>query len=87
MSTVDFDSQEPFYLKIKVNGYMITQLVVPETCTFSSESEQVCARGGIGNVVIYQTPATTKYLTEIGFVGIPSKKGTVVTVQNAAPKQ
>ena len=81
MSTVDFDNREPFYLKIKVNGYMITQLVVPETCAFSSEEEKVEGRGGLGNVVIYQMPISTKYLTHLGFAGIAQKDGTVVVVE------
>lgn len=81
MSTVDFDSQEPFYLKIKVNGYMITQLVVPETCAFSSESEYAEGRGGIGNVVLYRIPSATRYLTHLGFTGIAQKDGTVVVVE------
>ena len=70
-----------FYLKIKVNGYMITQLVVPETCAFSSESEYAEGRGGIGNVVLYRIPSATRYLTHLGFAGIAQKNGTVVAVE------
>lgn len=81
MSTVDFDNREPFYLKIKVNGYMITQLVVPETCAFSSEEEMAEGRGGLGNVVLYHMPILTKYLTHLGFAGISQKDGTVVVVE------
>lgn len=81
MSTVDFDNREPFYLKIKVNGYMITQLVVPETCAFSSEEEMAEARGGLGDVVLYKTLISTKYLTHLGFAGIAQKNGTVVLME------
>ena len=60
---------------------MITQLVVPETCAFSSEEEMAEGGGGLGNVVIYRMPISTKYLTQLGFTGIAQKNGTVVEVE------
>ena len=86
MSTVDFDNREPFYLKIKVNGYTITQLVIPETCAFSSVSEQLEARGGLADRVLYQMPISTKYLTQLGFAGIAQKDGTVFAAERLKGK-
>ena len=70
MSTIDFDSREPFYLKVKVSGYTITQLVVPNTAEFNSESEFAECRGGLGNAVLCSVKTNVRHLTNLGFVGV-----------------
>ena len=52
MSTIDFDSQEPFYLKIKNGGYYITQLVKPVTGGISLNQDTMYACGGYGEKLL-----------------------------------
>ena len=70
LSTIDFDSREPFFLKVKVCGYTITQLVVPNTAEFNSEAEFAEYRGGLGNAVLCSAKTNVRHLTNLGFVGV-----------------
>lgn len=42
MSVIDFDHHEPFWLKIRVHGYEITQFVVPEMGEMTISHNPVC---------------------------------------------
>lgn len=49
MSIIDMDSREEFYLSIRVNGMLVTQLVRPVTCSVSVDRDDVYAYGNYGN--------------------------------------
>jgi hypothetical protein len=51
MSAIDMDNQEPFFIKIKINGATITQLVRPTTVGFEETSDSVEAYDPLGKKV------------------------------------
>lgn len=67
LSTIDFDSREPFYLKVKVRGHTITQLVTPDTAEFNTEVKYVECRGGLGNAAQWLLEREVENLTKLGF--------------------
>jgi hypothetical protein len=75
LTTIDFDGREPFYLKIRTCGYLITQLVVPETLEFNDGTEYAEFHGGLGNMVQSRIKTSEKFVTNLGFHGIPSGNG------------
>lgn len=81
LTTIDFDGREPFYLKIRTCGYLITQLVVPDTVEFNDETEYAEFHGGLGNMVISRINISEKFITNLGLRGIPSKNGEMVVMQ------
>lgn len=69
MSAIDMDHKEPFYMKIRVNGATITQLVVPDDCEFEMNEDHVDITGCSGAVVgSYVTSRSLN--TRIGFRAI-----------------
>ena len=48
MSIIDMDAHEPFYLSIRTNGMLVTQLVRPVTCSVSVDRDDVYAYGNYG---------------------------------------
>lgn len=85
MSCIDFTSDEPIYLKIKVpNGKQelyITQLVIPRIDSMEYSSDTTTA------IDVYGTPIVTlrnsmQLNTNISFLAIPDRKsGSLCTVQ------
>ena len=49
LSVIDIDAHEPFFLKIKSNGFLITQLVAPMTAGIETRMDQCYAEDGKGN--------------------------------------
>ncbi len=73
MSTIDFDSQEPFYLKIKNGGYYITQLVKPVSGGMSLSRDITCAYGRYGERLLsFQNSSNLD--TELHFTAIQDGK-------------
>ena len=85
MSCIDFTSNEPIYLKIKVpNGKQelyITQLVVPRVDSMEYSTETATATDALGcPVLTYRTSMSLS--TNVSFQAIPDRKsGTLFTVE------
>ena len=78
LSVIDIDAKEPFYISIRVNGMLVTQLVRPVNCEVSMESEDVCANAGpYGRVATFHR--TMNVHTTLSFESIPEKDGTFLT--------
>lgn len=74
MSMINMDAHEPFFLKIKVNGMLITQLVMPTATTFEQEEETLTCYGGFGNVALSKLPVTRSLSTDLSFKAIVNQK-------------
>ena len=71
LSMINFDDQEPFFLTIKKNGYLLTQKVIPQTATFESTSETVYATGGLHDTKLACFTTGINLETNIQFVAVP----------------
>lgn len=69
MSTIDFDTKEPFYLSFRYNGVLYTQRVYPESCDITAESDDVVCGKGDGSVISVRR--TMNVNTRIGFQNVP----------------
>ena len=58
-------------IKIKTNGMLLTQKVVPETATFESTSDTVYATGGLNNTRLACFTTAIRNETNIQFVAVP----------------
>lgn len=74
MSTINFDSHEPFYLKIRANGFYITQLVVPTAGSMTVESEWNEYCGGLGNMPLWSAVTKQTLTTDLSFTAIANDK-------------
>ena len=82
MSMVNMDAQEPFYLKIKVNGMLITQKVIPTATTFEQEEDSITAYGGLGNARMLMMPIARSLSTALSFKAVANEKdGSLATIQ------
>ena len=70
MSMVDMDAHEPFFLKVKVNGMMIVQKVLPEATVFTQEEDTLTAHGSLGNSRLLQVPVSRSLATDLSFKAI-----------------
>jgi len=84
MSTVDMDTHEPFYLSIKVNGMLITQLVQPVTCSVSIERDDVYAYGNYGLKSFRNAVAcrTVNVNTDITFHAVAGSNKELITARS-----
>ena len=80
MSMVDMDAHEPFFLKVKVNGMMIVQKVMPEATAFTQEEDMLTAHGGLGNNRLFQVPVSRSLATDLSFKAI-AYDGVLATVK------
>ena len=73
MSAIDFENREPFYLKIKINDMIVTQLVKPMLNDIVVEYENTYITGHSGTTIAaYNTGS--RVTTNINFEAIPDKK-------------
>ena len=83
MSSVDFESGEPFYLKIRTNmngqQVYITQLVKPilNTIEMSTDTVNCCDIIGMEVASYISNKSLT---TNISFMGIPDKNGDLIAI-------
>lgn len=82
MSAIDFESGEPFYLKIRTNmngqQVYITQLVKPILNTIEMSTDTVDCYVHNDKVVSYIS--NRSLTTNISFMGIPDKNGNLMTM-------
>ena len=71
LSMINFDNQEPFFLTIKKDGYLLTQKVIPQTATFESTSDTVYATGGLYNTKLTCFTTAIRNETNIQFIAVP----------------
>lgn len=81
MSAIDFENNQPFYLKIKINGFYITQLVKPEVGTIEITSDPVYVYGGKNNNRLTCFEGNRLVSTQVNFTGIPNKNGTIMEIE------
>ena len=70
MSAINFDNHEPFYLTIKIQGRIITQLVSPSAGAINISSDETCAYRGTKLISFKNPPIIT---TDLSFKAIPQK--------------
>ena len=82
MSVVDFESGEPFYLKIRTNmngkQVYITQLVKPILKTIAMETDTVDCYANNAKITSYIS--NKSLTTNISFIGIPDQNGNLMTM-------
>lgn len=82
MSMVDMDAKEPFFLKIKVNGMLIVQKVIPETTRFE-QCEDVITAHGFGENSLFKTVVSKSLATDLSFKAVVQEKDMVLAkIQN-----
>lgn len=79
MSIIDFDSHEAFYLKIKVNGMTITQLVVPEACGITTSSDTNYSVDCDGRKRVAKT--SVNVFTNVEFHAVQDINGVLATIE------
>lgn len=74
MSAIDIDNREPFFMKLRVNGIELTQLVVPVASDIELVSEKVDAFNG--NYKIASYTSSVNMTTNISFEAVtaPGRK-------------
>lgn len=84
MSIIDFDNQEPFYLKIKSHGLCFTQLVVPKaddlTMTISEDTTYV-TNGKMNKISSFVSNKTASI--NVSFEAVVDKQGTLIRVKES----
>lgn len=82
MSAVDFESGEPFYLKIRTNmngqQVYITQLVKPILNTIEMSTDTVDCYANNAKITSYIS--NKSLTTNINFIGIPDQNGNLMTM-------
>lgn len=73
LSIIDFDDNEPIFLTIKKDGYLLTQKVLPQTATFESTSESVYATG-LNDTQLACIITNISFETNINFIAVPLDK-------------
>ena len=71
LTMIDFDNQVPFFLKIKTNGVILTQRVLPQTVTFDSYQDNTYVYGGRGNNKLVSFINNPQLETNIQFIALP----------------
>lgn len=80
MSMVNMDAHEPFFLKIKVNGMLITQLVIPTATAFEHEEEVLTYYGGLGDAALLKSPVAHSLSTDLSFKAV-ARDGTLAMIE------
>lgn len=70
LSMINFDEQEPLFLTIKKNGYLLTQKVIPQTASFETTSDTVYATNTRGNKLV-SFCSNMNIETNIQFIAVP----------------
>lgn len=70
MSAINFDDHEPFYLTIKIQGRIITQLVSPSAGAINISSDETCIYQGTKLTSFRNSPTIT---TDLSFKTIPQE--------------
>lgn len=75
ISSLDINNDEPFYLKIKYNNMIFTQLVrVVPTCNITFSEDYTYATGSKGQTILAVPTSRTMNL-DLSFQAIPDYKG------------
>lgn len=72
MSAIDFENREPFYLKIKINNMIVTQLMRPNDIVIEHENTYITGGHNDATIAVYNTGS--QIITNISFEAIPDKK-------------
>ena len=84
LSSIDMGATKPFYLKIKYNGVIITQKVLPTVTMMESEEKRLSCCGGYGNETLLTLPVSRNLNTSLSFTAVEDDKGTLCTVDYSA---
>lgn len=74
MSIVDFDNKEPIFLKIKTNGFYLTQLVRPTAGSFELTKDESVCYGGKNNTKLLTFCNNKSLMTNLSFEAISNEK-------------
>ena len=74
MSMIDFDNHIPFFLTIKTQGYIITQLVQPIAGSIETHSDEMNIVGGINNTKLISAITNRQIQTDLSFNALPWDK-------------
>lgn len=66
VSSIDFDAQEPFYLRFKANGTYITQKVKPKVGSITIQSNETIATNHLGQKLL-SVNINKEIITELSF--------------------
>ena len=81
LSAIDFDSNEPIFLTIKINNMLVTQKVKPQTASFETSCDEVFATDDRGHkLMAFKTNMTVD--TNITFIAIPDKKNILTVIRD-----
>jgi hypothetical protein len=78
MASIDMSTTEPFYLKIRIGEYDITQKVLPELGEFESTAETVDCYGGYTNQPIANIVISRNLNTKLSFVAVADEKDNIL---------
>ena len=80
MTTLDFDSHEPFFMKIKTNGFYVTQLVRPTDSDITVDCNTTHIIGKFGETLAsFDTEKTLS--TTLSFTAIPFANNNLMLVE------
>lgn len=83
MSMVDMDAEEPFFLKVKVNGLVITQKVIPQMAVFEQTQDELSVCGASGNRPLFKLCVSKDLMTDLSFKAVVQEKDMVLAkIQN-----
>ncbi len=88
LSFIDFDTVEPFYIKIKKTlkdknreyPGILTIRVLPEIMETQIEQEK-CYATGFGNTKLASFTRTSNVFLNLGFKSVPDKKGEIMKLE------
>ena len=78
MSMVNMDAQEPFFLKIKVNGLVITQKVIPQMTVFEQTADELSVCGSNGNRPLFKQCVAKSLTTDLSFKAVVQENDMVL---------
>ena len=79
MSMIDFDNHIPFFLTIKTQGYIITQLVQPIAGSIETHFDETNITGGINNTKLISVITNRQIQTDLSFNALPWDKSYIKT--------
>lgn len=85
MSFVDFENEEPFYLKIKthIDGQpaYLTQLVTPSLKNIETSINEVECRSGVHNCKVGRYVVSRQLITNVSFTALEDKEGNLARIE------
>lgn len=79
MSAIDMSDEKPFYLKIRIGNFTITQLVTADMASFTHETDRIDINSGVGKIASITT--SQSFQTDIKFTAlVPTDKSYIYRI-------